>query len=144
MVPIAPANTWARPSAINVRRSGIGVIPEAGGKPALGLLEGHAFAPGVIGGLVLADAPDAEVVRVGMREVPTAHRRRGPHRVALREGDAGAARHAQEVEQGALLGVVGAGRIPGCRADAPVLLGDEVVVAELLAGGVAPQLLPHT
>src|SRR5579859_1375028 len=140
MVPIAPSNTWARPSAMSERRSGIGIVSETGRQPALGLLEGLALAARVVGGLVLADAPDAEVVRVRMREVPAAHRRRGPHREALGERDARALRRAQEVEQRALLGVVGAGRVAGRGPDAAVLLRDEVVVPEPFVRGVAPQL----
>ena len=40
-------------------------------------------------------------------------------------------------------GVLGTGRIAGCRTDAGVGLGDEFVVGELLVRSVAPQVLAH-
>ena len=48
-----------------------------------------------------------------------------------------------QLEHGFLDGVLGAGRIAGCRTDAGVGLGDEFVVGELLVRGVAPQVLAH-
>src|SRR4029079_13864954 len=45
---------------------------------------------------------------------------------------------AQQIEQLALLGVIGAGRIAERGADAAVFLVDQIVVAEVLGGGVAP------
>ena len=44
----------------------------------------------------------------------------------------------EQVPERRLLGVIGAGRVAGGRADAPVLLGDQVVVGELLVPAVAP------
>jgi hypothetical protein len=52
-------------------------------------------------------------------------------------------RRVEQLEQRALLGVVGAGRIAGRRPDADVLLGDQLVVRQYLVGGVAPQLAAH-
>ena len=44
----------------------------------------------------------------------------------------------EQVEQGSLLGVVGAGRIAGGGADAAILLVDQVVAGELFLAAVAP------
>ena len=41
------------------------------------------------------------------------------------------------------LGVVRAGRIAGRRADAAVFLLDQLLVVELLVGGIAPEFLAH-
>ena len=78
-----------------------------------------------------------------MREVEARNRRRREHREALGQLDAGAMRRIEELPQGRLLGVVGLRRIARRRADAEVLLGDQLLVGERLAGRIAPELAAH-
>ena len=65
------------------------------------------------------------------------------HRVRLGQADPGARLRLEQLEQRALLGVVGAGRVAGRRADALVLLRDQRLVVERLVRRVAPQLAAH-
>ena len=71
-----------------------------------------------------------------MGEVEAADARRGVHREALGELDAGGALGVEQLEERALLGVVGLGGVAGRGADAAVLFVDQVFVRELL---VAPK-----
>ena len=50
------------------------------------------------------------------------------------------ASHVEQLPEGLLLGVLGAGGVAGRGADALVLLGDQVLVVEVLVGHVAPEL----
>jgi hypothetical protein len=77
-----------------------------------------------------------------VREVEAADAGRRRHRQALGQAHADLA-GLQHLEHVALDAVVGAGRIARRRADAAVLLGDQVLVAELLVGRVAPELGAH-
>ena len=49
----------------------------------------------------------------------------------------------EQAEQRRLLGVVGLGRIAGRRADAAIVLGDQLLGRKGLVGRVAPELAPH-
>ena len=71
-----------------------------------------------------------------MREVEPAHRRGRRHRTGLGQLHADAPR-AEQVEEPALLGVIGARGIAERRPDAAILLGDQIVVRELLGAAVA-------
>ena len=77
--------------------------------------------------LVRADALDREVLRLRMREVESADRRRRRHRERFGEIQALRAR-IEQVEQPRLLAVIGAGRIAEGRTDAAILLVDQIVV----------------
>src|SRR5688572_23898991 len=148
---MAPSSTWMRRSSTRSRsdtgpltvpsklvcvsrhlRSGcahdgvVGLVAQARAQPPLHLFDVQPFAGRVIHDLILPNAPDAEVEGVRMGEVPAAHRRGGQHRVALGELNAYPLLGPEQLEDRALLGVVGAGRIPGRGADALVPLGDQL------------------
>src|SRR4051794_25246764 len=108
------------------------VVGKVRGEPALGLLERPALPPRVVGDLVLAEAADDEVLRLRVGEVPAADRRARPHRHRLGELDAGVGVDVEELPEGLLLRVLGAGRVAGSGPDADVALADERLVAELL------------
>ena len=78
-----------------------------------------------------------------MREIEARHRRAGPHGEALGQLDAGRLLRVEQAEDRALLGVVGLGRIAGRRADAAILLRDQLLARELLVRRIAPELAPH-
>ncbi|MNV79045.1 hypothetical protein D3C71_1725790 [compost metagenome] len=77
-----------------------------------------------------------------MAQVEAADAGRGHHCQAFgqRHADVGAL---QRLEQRDLRGVVGAGGIAGRGADALVLFLDQLGIAELLAGRIAPQVGAH-
>ena len=104
-------------------------------QPALDV--GHRLTlPGsVVLELVVADPPDREVARLGVREVDAADRRSRRHREALGQLDPNLAR-AEQVEELRLLAVIGAGRVAERGPDAAEALGQQVVAGELLAGRV--------
>src|SRR5205823_1187721 len=84
-----------------------------------------------------------EVARLRVGDVPATHRRGRVHGVGLGEADAGAALDVEQAPELGLLGVIRAGRVAGRRADAAILLAQQLLVGERLRGGVAPQLAPH-
>src|SRR5213076_2333705 len=98
----------------------------------------QALAARVVERLVGADAADLEIPRLRVREVEAAHGSGGDHGEGLRQPDLGPRLGLEQVEEGALLGVVGTGRIAGGRPDPAVAFPDEVVGAEALALAVAP------
>src|SRR5690606_17167247 len=104
------------------------VVVQIRRQPALGLLQVHALAPGIVGHLFLRHAPDHEVLAPWMAEVIARHRRGGQHREAVGQGHARVAVGVEQGEDLALLAVLGAGRITGRGADAAVLLGDQRLV----------------
>src|SRR4051812_15194178 len=114
MVPIAPSTTWTRPSASRSRRvRTLALVVEVRGKPALHGRQVHALPAGVVLDLVALDLADAEVLGLRVPEVVAAHGGRGEHREALGQRDPRIRLGAQQVEQGALLGVIGARGIAG-------------------------------
>src|SRR3954449_1542339 len=121
----------------------LGAVAEVGREPLLRLVHRPALAPRVVLDLVTPEAPEHEVPRPRMREVQPAHRGTRPHGHALGEFDAGGRLDVEELPDGLLLGVLGAGRVARCRPDAVVLLGDQPVTVEVLVRGVAPELLAH-
>src|SRR5260370_26722109 len=72
-------------SALRRRSYRFRIIVELGCQPALRFGETPAFAPRVILPLVALDLADAEITRLGMREIYSAYRRTGPHGITLRE-----------------------------------------------------------
>src|SRR5579885_2681151 len=100
-------------------------------QPALDLLDRSLLARGVVLELVAPDPADGEVACLRVGEVEAADRRGRGHRVALGQVDPEPPRP-QEVEQLALLAVVGAGRVAERRADAPEPLRDQVLAGEAL------------
>ena len=79
-----------------------------------------------------------------MREVEAAHAGPGVHRHAFGEIDACVLRCVEQIEDRALLSVVGLRRIAGRRADAAILLGDGQQIAEHFAGHRLQPLVAHT
>ena len=73
-----------------------------------------------------------------MGEVQAADAGRRVHREAFGELDAGRSLGIEQLEERALLGVIGLGRIAGRRADAAVFFVDQLFVRELLARAIAP------
>src|SRR4051812_4363709 len=121
----------------------LGAVAEVGREPLLRLVHRPALAPRVVLDLVTPEAPEHEVPRPRMREIQPAHRGTRPHGHALGELDPGGRLDVEELPDGLLLGVLGAGRVARCRPDAVVLLGDQPVTVEVLVRGVAPELLAH-
>src|ERR1700710_2259530 len=89
------------------------VVAEVRREPLLRLTHRPALALGVRRHLVGPETADDEVLRLRVGEVPAADRGAGPHRHRVRELDAGALLDVEELPQGALLGVLGAGGIAG-------------------------------
>ena len=88
--------------------------------------------------LVEADAADGEVPRLRMREVDPADACGRHHRERLRERDAELLR-AEQVEELALLGVVGASGIARRGPDAAVTLANHILRAQRFILAVAPR-----
>ena len=95
-------------------------------EPALGLRHRPCPCGGVVLDLVALDLADAEIVALRVAEIEPAHRGARPHREALGELHADRALGVEQAEQGRLLGVIGLRRIARRRADAAILLGDQV------------------
>src|SRR6478672_2963441 len=75
-----------------------GHIAEVRPEPALGFLEGHALARGVVLDLVEPEPADGEVAGERMREIDPAHRGSGGHRERLRQRDTRSLLGAQQIE----------------------------------------------
>src|SRR4029079_12745037 len=88
--------------------------------------------------LIGEETTHREVPRIGVREVQTGDRRGGRHREAFGQRDAVVRRVVEQREQRALRRVIRAGGVAERRANAAVLLGDDVAEAERLAAAVAP------
>ena len=73
-----------------------------------------------------------------MRKIEATDTAAGPHGEAFGQLNAGVLLCVEELPEGALLGVIGAGGITGRRPDAAVLLFDEVLVRQLLVPAIAP------
>src|SRR5512140_3648995 len=119
-------DTPANPSPRSAFRSMVGTgrsasVVEVVGEPALRLAKAHALPARVVLDLVSLDAAKPEVLRLGTPKIPSAHGGRRQHRIALGEGHADALRHLEQVEQRALLRVIGACGVSRRRADALVL-----------------------
>src|SRR5436190_21272048 len=104
-----------------------GRIPEVRSQPPLHFLDSRILAARRILDLVARDAADREVPRLRMTEVDAADARTGHHRVRLGERDAERL-GAEQVEELALLGVVGARGVAERRPDAAEVLGAQVVL----------------
>ena len=78
-----------------------------------------------------------------MREIEPRHGRWRRHRHALGEIDAGVLGCVEQIEDGALLGVIGLRRIAGRRANAAIFFRDEIVIPKRLFRRIAPELAPH-
>src|SRR5262245_50406656 len=116
------------------------IVVEHGRKPSLGLLDAPALARRILLHLVALDLADTEIVAVGMREIKTGYGRPWPHGEALGELDPGCRLRLEQAEEGALLGVVGLGRIAGRRTNASVFLRDQCRGRQLLALSITPEL----
>src|SRR5882724_265097 len=112
-------------------------------QPALGLGHRHALARGIILDLVALDLADAEIETLGMGEIKPRHRRARPHCKALGQLHASRVLRIEQAEQRRLLGVIGLRGIAGRRADAGILLEDELIRDKRLVRRVAPELLAH-
>src|SRR4051795_11139541 len=113
------------------RGSVIWLVAEVGGEPPLRLRHRPALALRVVLDLVVAEPAYHEVLRLRVGEVPTADRGAGPHRHRLRELDPRVLVHVEELPEGDLLGVLGTCRVARSGADAGVLLGDELLAAQV-------------
>ncbi len=78
-----------------------------------------------------------------MREVEAADAGARPHRERLGQQHAGLLLDVEQPPEGSLLGVIGAGGVAGRRTDAAVLLLDELLLGEILAMAVAPDVAHH-
>src|SRR6476646_8804702 len=111
-----------------------GHIAEVRPEPALGLLERHALAGGVVLHLVAGEPADGEVARERVREVDPADSGSRRHRERVRQRDAGRLLGPEQVEELSLLGVVRTRRITEGRTDPAELLRSQLVGRELLVG----------
>ena len=109
-------------------------------QPAARLLERPALALRVVLELVGADLADAEVARIGVRDQDARDRGAGAHREAVGQRDPGARGGVEQLEQRALLGVVGLAAVAGRRADAAVALGDQLLAVNDSVRRVGPGL----
>ena len=146
----AAASRPGNAAKASIERAFVGLVGHATGllvdqvrrEPARRLIERDALSGRVVGQLVATDPADPEVVAVGVPQVVAGDRGARPHRERFGQPDAGPRLRLEQVEQRALLRVVGAGRVARRGPDALVALGDEVGVRERLVGRVAPQLAP--
>jgi hypothetical protein len=95
--------------------------PRLGREPPRGVFARQARALREIVELVVADAPDGEVLRVRMRKIEAGDRRGRQHREAFGEGHAEFV-GTQDIEERRLDRVIGTGRIPRRRPDARIFL----------------------
>src|ERR1700694_2236497 len=95
-------------------------------EPAFCFCDRHVLAAGVVLDLVAADLPDHEVARLRVGEVEAGHGGGRRHGSGLGEVHADRTR-AEQIEQLVLLRVVRARRIAEGRADAAVLLADQLL-----------------
>src|SRR6516165_12532692 len=112
-------------------------------EPALAFGDGPALAPRIVLDLIPLDLADAEIRALRMAKIEPAYRRAWPHCIAFGQFHADALAPEQS-EQRALFRVVGLRRIARRRTDAAILFRDELVIAERLVRGVAPEFLAHT
>src|SRR3954468_13735077 len=110
-------------------------------QPAFGLGHAHALARGVVLDLVALDLADAEIEAFGVREVKSRHRRARPHCKALRQIYAGRVLGVEQRKQRCLLRVIGLSGIAGRRADAGILLEDQLIRGESFVRRIAPEFL---
>ena len=75
---------------------------------------------------------------LGMGKIQTADAGGREHGEVLGERDMGVALGGQQIKQGPFLGMIGAGRVAGGRADAAILLVDQFLGREVLLAAVSP------
>src|SRR3569623_2334608 len=88
----------------------------------------HLLAARVVLYLITIDFADRKIARLGMAEIPAAHRRRRPHRIVIGELDVGTLLRVEQAPQQALLGIFRARWITRCGADAARRLFDQCLV----------------
>src|SRR5215831_312087 len=107
--------------------SGLFLVAEVRAQPLLDFGRGHALPLGVVHDLVAADLADHEVPRLRVSEVEPRDGRSWRHGAALGQVHADRTR-VEQGEQGLLFRVVRAGGVAEGRADAAVLLRDQLLV----------------
>src|SRR5262245_17962457 len=118
------------------------LIVEDWRQPALAFVDRPIFPLRIVLDLIAFDFADAEIRTLRMAEVEAADRRARPHREALRKPHADTLT-VEQLKQRALLGVVGLRRIAGRRTDAALFLRDQLFVAQVFVGRLAPELAAH-
>src|SRR6266403_2254793 len=118
------------------------VVVQALPEPSLDFCHAHPLAFAIVGNLVAVDLTETEIARFRMGEVEPTHARAGPHRKGLRDQHSGVGLHIEQSPKGALFRVIRARRVTRSRPDPPVLLCDEIRVAQALCTTVAP-FIPH-
>ena len=98
---------------------------------------------GVIGGLILLDPGQTEIIGLRMTDIEPRDGRAGPHRHAVGQMHAGRGLGPKQPEQGQLFRVVGLGRIAGRRADAAIGLAHQLIGGKVFLGRIAPIVAPH-
>src|SRR3954468_7995637 len=138
---MAPSRTCTRPSEIRSRSVGIlSVVVQVGSQPALHCCDVERFSPGIILHLVPLDLAHPEVLPLRPPEVVPADRSRREHGVALRQGDAGVLLGREQVEEGALFSMIGAGGIARRRWNSLIPFLDQPLFVQRPPPGVAPEL----
>src|SRR6476659_9527190 len=89
---------------------------------------GYGFAsPGrVINCLIASDLPYAEIFRIGMRKIESAHAGAGMHRKRLRQFHPCVVLCIEQIKERSLLGVIGTGWITGGRPGAAIFFADQI------------------
>src|SRR6202171_6546284 len=121
-------------------RSGVGqVLPE----PSLNLSDAHPFAFAVVGDLITVDLAEAEISRLRMGGRESTPACTGPHRKRRGDQHYGVRLHIEQRAKWTLLRVIRTRRITRSRPDPPVLLLDEIRVAQTFFTTVTP-FIPHS
>src|SRR5256714_1163776 len=94
-------------------------------KPFLDVINADAFSRRIVVRLVVPDLPNAEIFRIGMGKIEAADAGARMHRKRLGKRDAGLLFRVEQIEQRALLGVIGRRGITGGRADATILFAEQ-------------------
>ena len=102
---------------------------------------GHGFAsPGrVINCLIASDLPDAEIFRIRMRKIESAHAGAGMHRKRLRQFDPCVVLCIEQIKERSFLGVIGTGWITGGGTDAAIFFADQISMSTIVRRAQIPK-----
>ena len=101
---------------------------------------GYGFAsPGrVINCLIASDLPYAEIFRIRMRKIESAHAGAGMHRKRLRQFDPCVVLCIEQIKDRSFLGVIGTGWLTGGGTDAAIFFTDQISIRQLFVAPKSP------
>src|ERR1700692_3174252 len=138
--PVPPVTNAARDILSRVRRvARVGVVPQMGREPALGLGKSPPLALRVARHLIAVDLADAEVVSRRMREIKPADRCGREHRKGFGQADACVRFRVEQPPQRCLFRVLGTGGISRGGANPLILFADQFGAVELFRASLTPQ-----